>query len=1099
MAHRMRSRLCFFLLRVLVLGAIPLLLAGSAFGQQAVLGTITDSSGAIVPGAQVTLRNSATGIQSTTVTNAAGSYQFPDVPIGVYEVTAAKTGFKTAVANNVRVLVDARQEVDLVLQLGETSQRVTVTGAAPLVETETTSHGQVINEQQILQLPLNDRDPARLVLLSSGAVLSAENNGDLASGAREGAFNINGLRSDYNNYILDGVDNNEMGTSNQGFSYQVVQLSPDALQEFKVSTSNFNAQYGRAGGAVIAEVTKSGTNQFRGDLWEFNRNAAFGAAGFFAKPGAKPQLNRNQFGGTFGGPIIHDRTFFFVDAEVFRQVTSAVNFATLPTLNDRLGDFSVPVQNPLTGVIYPANTAIPASAMSPFAQKVLSYLPAPNTGNGGRANNWQTLARNYEMIHHEDLRIDHRQNDKLKLFARLSNRRALLFAGPAIPGLAGGNSNGFVHVFNKALAAGATWTMGPASLLDFRFGIDSTQGGKVPVDSGGPSMLQLFGITGLPTSPIVTGGLTAQNISGFSQVGRQPTNPQFQNPFLYDPKVDYTLIHGAHTIQAGYEFQGIHTQVADLNTIYGEDTYSGQFSKPAGGTGPAATYNFADFLFGLRNQYQLETFYIPQMRQRMQFAYVQDAWKAKRNLTVNLGFRYEYATPMWEANNKLSNFDPATNSIVLAKPGSIFDRSTIHPDYRDFGPRIGLAYAFNPKTVIRSSYGIFYSHQERVGSGNILAINGPQIVQATIIQSPGQPGFLTTDQGYPANLTAPSNFNPTTSTMEALDMHTRAPMVQQWFLGVERQLNSNTYFDVSYVGNHAVRLLMFVDQNQAKPNLPGQNIPLNSRRFLYPGFSAISAGLPVGLSHYNGLQAKFEHRWAQGLYFLDSFTWSHALDNSTLALENPNNTTAKPQNYFDLAAEYATSIYNMGLVNSTSVVWDLPFGRGRRFANHLNPWTDGFLGGWQFTLIATAHSGQPINLTYDPAATFQVSASLSSWLGGVTVRPNITGPVQSANPGITSYFLTQNIHAPTNPSNPFGNAGRNLGVAPGYSDFDFGLFKSFPLPYREMSLQFRAEFFNGFNNTNLAAPNGDVSSAAFGTISSAFDPREIQFGLKLSF
>ncbi|MGH9772800.1 MAG: carboxypeptidase regulatory-like domain-containing protein, partial [Candidatus Acidiferrales bacterium] len=461
-------------LRVLLFGAPLLLITISAFGQQAILGTVTDASGAVVPGAKVTLINSATGVKLNAATSASGSYQFPDIAIGLYEVTVAKTGFKTAVAANVRVVVDARQEVDLVLQLGETSQKITVTGAAPLIETGTTSHGQVINEQQILQLPLNDRDPARLVLLSSGAVLSAENNGDLASGAREGAFNINGLRSDYNNYVLDGLDNNEMGTSNQGYSYQVVQLSPDALQEFKVETNNFNAQYGRAGGAVITEVSKSGTNQFRGDLWEFNRNAAFGAAGFFAKPGAKPQLNRNQFGGTFGGPIIHDRTFFFLDAEVFRQVTSTTDFATIPTMDDRLGVFSVPVRNPLTKETFPANTAIPASAISPFAQKMLSFLPAPNTGNGGRADDWQALARNYEMIHHEDLRIDHRQSDKLTLFARLSNRRALLFAGPAIPGLAGGNSNGFVHVFNKELATGATWIISPTSLLDFRFGIDTT-------------------------------------------------------------------------------------------------------------------------------------------------------------------------------------------------------------------------------------------------------------------------------------------------------------------------------------------------------------------------------------------------------------------------------------------------------------------------------------------------------------------------------------------------------------------------------------------------------------------------------------------------
>jgi hypothetical protein len=1099
----MKSRAAFafhsFVLRVSVLGALVLLIAASAFAQQAILGTVTDASGAFVPDAQVTLINPATGIQSATTTSASGSYQFPDLAIGVYNVSAQKTGFATAVASDIRLVVGARQEVDLKLQLGKTSQTVNVSSAAPLVETEMTSHGQVINAVQILQLPLNDRDPARLALLSTGVVVSAENNGDLASGAREGAFNINGLRSDTNNYILDGVDNNEMGTSNQGFSYQVIQLSPDALQEYKVETNNFSAQEGRAGGGVIREVSKSGTNEFQGSLWEFSRNTDFDAAGFFATPGAKPKLNRNQFGGTFGGPIVHDRAFFFLDAEVFRQVTSSNDFSTIPTMDDRLGIFSVPVKNPLTGQTFPANTAIPSSALSPFAVKVLSYLPAPNAGNGGRANNFQTLARNSEMAHHEDLRVDYNLSDKLKLFARLSNRRALIFAGPPIPGLAGGNSNGHVHVFNKALATGATWIMSPASLLSFHFGIDTTQGGKVPVDSGGPSMLQLFGITGLPTDPTVTGGLTAQSISGFSQLGRQPTNPQFQNPFLYDPKVDYTLIHGAHTIQAGYEFQGIHTEVADLNTIYGEDTYSGQFSKPGGGTGPSATYNFADFLFGLRNQYQLETFYIPQMRQRMQFAYIQDDWKATQKLTINMGLRYEYATPLWEANNKLSNFDPATNSIVLAKPGSMFDRSTIHPDYKDFGPRFGIAYALNPKTVIRSSYGIFYNHLARVGSGNILALNGPQIVQATAVQAPGQPGFLTTDQGYPEGLTAPSNFDPETSTMEALDMHTRSAMVQQWFFGVERQLNSNTVFDISYVGNHAVRLLMFVDENQALPNPPGQNLPLNNRRFLYPGFSAISAGLPVGLSKYNALQAKFEHRWAYGLYFLDSFTWSHALDNSTLALENPNDTTAKPQNYFDLAAEYASSIYNMPLVNSISLVWAIPVGRGQRFGSHMAPVLDGLLGGWQISLIGTTHSGQPVNLEYEPSAAFQVSASLPTWLGGVQMRPNVTGPVQGANPTIGNYFLKQNIQDPTDPSQPFGNAGRNIGVAPDYLDFDAGLFKSFVLPYREMHLQFRAEFFNAFNHTNFTAPNGDLSSAAFGTITSTFTPRQIQLGLKLYF
>lgn len=770
-------------------------------------------------------------------------------------------------------------------------------------------------------------------------------------------------------------------------------------------------------------------------------------------------------------------------------------------MNDRQGIFSVPVKNPLTGEIFPANTPIPTSKLSPFAVKVLSFLPPPNRGSGARSNDLETLAPNKEDIHHEDLRLDWRVNSKLSLYTRASNRRALIFSGADIPGTAGGNSNGSVHVFNQALAVGGTWTLSPNSLLDLRLSVTKTNAGKFPIGSGGPSMLQLFGITGLPTNPLLTGGVTAQVISGFSQLGRQPTNPQFQNPFLYSPKFDYTFIHGRHTVKVGYEFQAIHTEVNDLNTLYGRDTYNGQFSKPAGGTGDAATYNFADFLFGARRQFELQTFQDSQVRQHSHFLYGQDTWQVRRNLTLNLGMRWEYASPLWEDQNRLSNFDPATNSIVLAKSGSIFDRSTIHPDYLDFAPRIGFAYSYNPRTVIRGSYGIFFNHSERVGSGNILAINGPQIVSATVLQSPGQSTFRTTDQGYPTGLTDPSNFNPAISTESALDRHTRAPYVQQWFLGVQRQLNPNTYVDVSYVGNHGIKELLFVDLNQARPNGPTENTPVDQRRFLFPGFSSISAGLPVGLSNYNALHAKVEHRWAKGLYLLDSFTWSHAFDNSTLALENPNNTTAKPQNYFDLKAEYATSIYNQPLVNTASVVWDLPYGRGQRFGGKGGPWVEGFLGGWELSMFYTAHSGQPISLTYDPSALFQVSGNLPSWLGGVTQRPNITGPVQSGNgeAQIKNFFIKSNIKIPTDRSQPFGNAGRNIGRAPHFNDFDIGVEKSIGLGREGTRLEFRAELFNAFNHTNLQAPNANVSSAAFGTINSTFDPRQVQFGLKLYF
>ncbi len=1079
--------------RLVFLPPVFFVVCQSAHGQ-AVLGTLSDSSRAVVPGAKVTLTDLATGISSTTVTDDAGNYQFVEVKIGAYRVTAEKGGFATAVAKDVTVVVNARQRVDLILQVGQVSQTVNVTEAAPLVESETSDRGQVISRTQIVQLPLNGRDPSDLALLSGGVVHSAN---DIGPAAREGTYNVNGLRSGYNNYVLDGLDNNAMGTSNQGFSSQVTQLSPDAVAEFKVETNNTSAEYGRGGGAQIVAVSKRGTNQFRGDLWEFVRNTRLNAGGFFRPTsGVKPTLTRHQFGGALGGPILRSRTFFFFDAEVFRQVTKSPIFSTLPTLNDRVGNFSVPVQNPLTGEVFPANTPIPPDKLSPFARRVLADLPAPI--GPGRSNNFGINARISDFEHKEDLRIDHRVNDRINVLGRVSNRLANIFNEPGIPGPSGGNSNGFVKVINEELASGATWAVSPNSLLDMRFGIVRTLAGKRPPLSGGPSMLQLYGITGLPTDPLLTGGLTAQVISGFSQLGRQATNPQFQNPKGFNPKVSYTWIHGQHTLKGGYEFQWIHTQVQDLNTLYGRDTYDGQFSKPTGGTGDAASYNFADFLFGLRRQFELQNFFVAEMRQRMQFAYVQDDWKLNPRLTFNFGWRYEYATPMWELLNRLSNYDPQANSIVVAKDGSILDRTGVNPDHKNFAPRIGLAYSLRPNTVIRASYGIFYNHVDRVGSGNILAINGPQIVQATIVQSPTSANFRTTDQGYPAGLTDSKNFDPLKATVAHLDRNTHAPYIQSWFFSIQRQLSPSTVFDISYVGNHGVKLLEFVDLNQARPNGPTENTPLQMRRPI-PGFAALSAGLPVAMSNYNALQAKLEHRYASGLYLLNSFTWSKTMDNSTQPLENPNNAQAKPQDFHNLRADYSVSIYDIPVVNTTSVVWALPYGRGLKFGSGISPLLDGFLGGWQISFINTMHSGQPINITYDPSPLFQVSANLPSWLGGVTLRPNVIGPIRGQGDHINTFFNKNSLQIPTDRSNPFGNAGRNIGRMDPFYQIDLGIQKNISLQRESTYLQFRAEFFNAFNKTNFRAAEGNLSSSAFSTIRSTFDPRQIQFGLKLYF
>src|SRR5688500_9083543 len=446
-----------------VLVLLAALLPAPVFAQfdtSTVLGSVKDSSGAVVPGATVTLKNVQTGISSTAVTEAEGSYQFLPLRVGTYTVRAELQGFSVAEARDVAVAVGARQRVDLTLTVGNVGETVEVTGAAKLLETESSDRGQIIAKEQIVNLPLNGRAYADLALLSPGVRRSA------ISESRDASFNVNGLRSAVNSFMLDGVDNNSYGTSNQGFSNQVVQVSPDAVEQFKVQTNNFSAEYGRTGGAVINASMRSGTNQFRGTGWEFNRNTALNATGFF-KPssGVKPKLNRNQFGFVFGGPIVRNRTFFFADYEGFRQISKTVTFATIPTLAQRQGILGRPILNPLTGQSYP-DGVIPASAMTSFARAVLAGLPEPT--RSGTSNNFDSLPRREDVNDKFDVKVDHQFGPRMTMFGRYSHRSLENFEPPPIPGEVGSPANAFVHVKNQQAAAGVTFTVTQKSMLEGR-------------------------------------------------------------------------------------------------------------------------------------------------------------------------------------------------------------------------------------------------------------------------------------------------------------------------------------------------------------------------------------------------------------------------------------------------------------------------------------------------------------------------------------------------------------------------------------------------------------------------------------------------------
>ncbi|MBK9314892.1 MAG: TonB-dependent receptor [Acidobacteria bacterium] len=1084
------------------------------FDTATVLGTVTDVNGAAVPRATVTLRNTATGVTVTATTDENGNFQIFNVRIGLYTVSAEAPGFARAIAENIQVTVNARQRVDLALKAGAVTETVTISADnLQLLETETSDRGQVINRQQIVNLPLNGRAYADLALLSPGVRKSVLNN--QGSGGRDGSFNVNGLRSSLNNFVLDGVDNNSYGTSNQGFSNQVVQASPDAVEEFRVQTNNFSAEFGRAGGAVINASMRSGGNEFHGSAYNFLRNTSLNATGFF-KPtrGEKPVLIQNQFGGTIGGPIIKDRTFFFLNYEGFRRITRSLSFATVPTLAQRQGNLGVSVRNPITGTVY-ANGVIPANEITPFARQVMADLVLPTTNptaTGFVSNNFEDLPRSQFYNDKGDLKIDHNFNQKTTAFVRLSQRKMTNFEAPTIPAPVFSSANAYVRVLNQQLASGVTHNLTDSSLIEFRLGISRTLAGKNPTGIGDTN----YHLPGWPDDPRFAGGLNSQTIGGYTGLGRQTSNPQFQDPFVYNPRVNYSFIAGRHSLKTGYEYQAINTEIDDFNPKYGQDNYSGQFSRPSG-VSSNNIYNLADFLFGARNSYSLNNNVIVNYRQRMHFAYLQDDFKISPKLTVNLGVRYEFATPQWEENNLLANFDPDTLSLIRATDGSLYDRALVDPDRNNWAPRLGFAYQLMDKTVLRGGYGISYIHFNRLGGENLLAFNGPNIVGNSITQQPSQ-GLCTgnnflncfrlTEQGYPDGFVSSDRFNPLTARVNFTPRDTRTAYVQSWHLTLQRELPMKLLVDVAYVGNRSNKLIILGDYNQARPNNstdPTAGTPLQQRR-PFQDYSFIQASFNGGFAAYHALQVKVERRFSDGLYLLNSFTWSKAMDNAAGHLESSFGDNSRG-NIRNLANDRGLSNYDQPLNNTTSVVYDLPFGKGRRLATDANGVVDGIIGGWRMTLINTMTSGLPANLTYSPAAQFVVGSSL-------TYRPNqIQSNLYSSTDRVdpTNYLDINAVTVPTDRSMPFGNIGRNTVRGPNFFQADLGLHKSFPVFRETTRLEFRMEAFNLFNRTNFLVPNTSANNirrdsqgnaipgGSYGTITGTFPAREIQFALKLLF
>ena len=1132
-----------------------------AYGQYdtaAVLGTVSDVSGAIVRGGKVVLKNEATGVAAERTSNQSGEYEFTGVLPGDYVLTAEAPGFEKE-TTSFSVAVGARQRVDVKLTPGAT-ETVTVTDVAAQLETDSSDNGFTVQPREVANLPLNGREYADLAKLTPGVRASLMENETTTS--RDASYNVNGLRVSWNDFILDGLDNNSAGVDNQGFSNQEIQPVLDAVNEFRVTTDNYSAEYGRAGGAVINAATKSGTSHFHGATWDYIRNPVANAVGPFPlTPGSVPGPNQNQFGGVFGGPLpLHwitrtGKTFFFVDFEALRRVQRAPLDASIPTaaqlnavLNGNVPFYDsegnvIKIVDPLT-TTYAASTAfpnneIPTADVTPFAKLVLGNLVgvANQVGTAVAANNFTSNPAATENSNKGDGRFDWAVNDSESFFVRYSSRAANVVDPSPIPAPDYGKSNGNTYQANQQVAAGYARVLTAESSLDARIGFTWSEANRKPFNLGGDNLLVDAGIPNAPIDPTIAGGLNTQSLGGsFTQLGRSASTPTEVNPFVINPKVNYSWLRGKHSLKFGYEYQHISTVISNTHPQFGTDTYKGYFSEgnskipdlPGTTTADPAykqAYTMVDFALGARSIYELSNNTYVTDNTRYHAAYVQDDWHALPDLTLNMGLRYEFTTPTWESTNELSNFNPSTQQLTLASPGSLYNRALVNPNWLNFGPRFGFAYSVDPKTVIRGGFGISFEQFNRVAGADELAGNLPTSVDIPINQfapaaktgaealctgSAPLPAsdlnscFVTTQQGYPTGMIAPPTapYNLINNVPTYVPAHTPTEYVQSFLLDVERQIANNLTLSVGYVGNTGVHELVLADLNQAMPNNAAGSLTLQSRR-PYNGTLCcgdISMAFNVANSNYNSLQVKLEKRYSDGIYLINSLTWSHTMDDASGHLEEDDGDT-EYVNLYNIGGDHGRSSLDQPINETLALTYDVPYGRGRQFGSAASPLLQMVAGNWQVSVINQATSGLPVNLTYAPTTTQEVDSSLlaSYYRANVSGNPVLPSASRVKTATYKLYLNSGTVTAPTADNLPFGNAARNIARAPNYDTLDLSVHKRFRLWSEASAVELRVDSFNTLNRANYQAPDGVATDSTFGQITAFYPAREMQGALKLIF
>jgi Carboxypeptidase regulatory-like domain/TonB dependent receptor len=1044
-----------------------------------IAGSIRDSSGAGLPSATVTFVDVATNATSKAQADSSGNYASPPLRPGSYKVTAEAPGFRTETRTTLTLRVQDRLRVDFDMTVGSVSDNVLVTAETPTIQTDTSSLGQVIGSTQITELPLNGRDYIQLATLTTGVVRTSSGTNGNSGGSSTGGLNsfvANGTRGTLNNFLLDGIDNNS--NDNGGV---VLRTNVDAIQEFKLQTNSYSAEFGRSGGAVVNAIIKSGSNSYHGDVFEFFRNSALDARDYFEDPTQKKaSFKQNQFGGTLGGPIVKDKLFWFGDYQGSRIRNPLTFVSSVPTLQERVGNFSAPgepvIYDPATHAPFPGNI-IPPGSIDPTSQAYANLYPVPTSSDQG--NNFTISPTERDRIDQGDIRLDYNASVRDQFFIRYSKSGRTDIRPAPLPGLAnGGNSSTGVGKENTdGASVGFTHTFTPKSINELRVGFNYVHIRRGVPETGNQLPSAELRIPGVPDDPRVN-GLTLFAPSGFRRLG----DPSFAPTILASQERQITdvltLVRGAHTLKVGGEIRWSQFNISQESAPRGRFSFNGQFTQnPVDGSGGSS---IADMLLGLPISANISTVIAMGNRQHVPSLFVQDDWKVNRRLTLNVGLRYDYFSPIVEVNNRQSNFDYKTGTLVQAGQNGASDALTT-ADKANFSPRIGFAWTPTDKAdmVIRGAYGIFYSGQEiRTAAPLQLAYNLPFFYEPSFV-SDGITPVITVAQGFPP-LNPSQAINP---GVTSVDPHLHTAYYQSWNLAVQHSLPSQISIELAYAGSKGAHLQSVTDPNQVPLPGPGDVQP----RRPYPQFGSFTAIQGRGSSIYHSFQVKGEKHVSHGLYFLSAFTWSKAInDLPEICCNFP-----FPENSYDVSSERARADFDQKLRWVFSFDYELPFGGSRSHID--NRVLDAVAGGWHVGGIYTLASGFPFSaaLGFDPSN---------------TGSQGLMRPDQLRNGNLPSDQRSPNLWFDINAFAPpagfaFGNAHRNNLIGPGQNVFDGSARKEFHVTETQR-LEFRAEFFNFFNHPNFAQPDNfiDDGPGVAGTITEiAIPARQIQFGVKYVF